>query len=52
MSTDLGFAIIMYLIAVLYLHNNNKELLETWSNSIPVLALASYYMVTMLFHGP
>lgn len=48
MSTDLGLAIVLYMMSVLYLHNNNKELLLEYSNSLSVLALAAYYVSTLI----
>jgi hypothetical protein len=51
MSADLGLAIILYIVSILYLHNNNKELLLQHSNALPVLALASYYASSLLMFG-
>lgn len=51
MSADLGLAIILYIVSILYLHNNNKELLLQYSNALPVLALAAYYASSLLIFG-
>jgi hypothetical protein len=48
MSANLGLAIVLYIAIILYIHNNNKELLLEYSNSLPVLALASYYVSNLL----
>ena len=48
MSIDLGLAVILYIVTILYLHNNNKEILLKYSNSMPVLALATYYVSSLL----
>lgn len=50
MFGDLGLALILYLSAIIYLHNNNRKLLVKHQNSLPVLALASYYVVSSLLH--
>ena len=51
MFGDLGIALILYIVAIIYIHNNNKDLLKKYSNSIPVLALACYYFSSTLIHG-
>jgi hypothetical protein len=44
MSGDLGLALLIYIIIVLYIHNNSRTLLVQYSNILPVLALGAYYM--------
>ena len=51
MSGDLGLALLIYIITVLYIHNNSKELLVKYSNILPVLALGAYYVATALSVG-
>ena len=41
-----GLALAMYVVAVLYLHNNNKELLMQYNSALPILALLSYYVAS------
>lgn len=47
-ETELGLALLVYFIAVLYLHNNNKELLLKSSNMLPLAAMGAYYAAVML----
>lgn len=49
MSTDLAIAIVLYVVMLLYLYNNNKVLLVQYSNTLPVLALFSYYIVSLMY---
>lgn len=49
MTTDLGLAITMYIVTILYLHNNYKQLLVDNSNFLPILALIAYYISSMVF---
>lgn len=47
-ETELGLALLVYFIVVLYLHNNNRELLIKSSNALPLLALGAYYVSVTL----
>lgn len=47
-ETELGLALLIYFIAVLYLHNNNKDLLLRSSNALPLAALGAYYAAVLL----
>ncbi len=47
-NSVLGLALAMYVVAVLYLHNNNKELLMKYNSALPILALITYYTASLL----
>lgn len=51
MSPNLGLALMINMIVILYIHNNNKELLVKHSNALPVVALASYYVASIVMMG-
>lgn len=38
-------ALILYIMIVMYVHNNIPNLLTKYNNVLPVIALASYYFI-------
>lgn len=49
MDGESGLALLIYIIAVLYIHNNSRILLVQYSNILPVIALGAYYIAMSTF---
>ncbi len=46
MGTDLGLALLIYIIMVLYIRNNYQEWVDKNNNMLPLMAVCSYYLAS------
>lgn len=51
MDSDLGLALLIYIIIVLYIHNNYQEFINKNHTMLPLIAVCSYYLTSLLIYG-